>query len=126
MRFPSYTNFIFGTVSYGSSSSCCSLAAAGPCCSPWLLLLPWPLLLFAVALFLLFLFPRRLSISSVLIPCYPSSCYIMKKQFHVRYAVFLQVTLVFVPRVLIQRCVILKLYFSKMNLSFINIFLRNF
>ena len=32
-RFPSYTNFIFTTVSCRSSSSCCySLAAAGPCC----------------------------------------------------------------------------------------------
>ena len=32
-RFPSYTNFIFGTVPYCSSSyCCCSLAAAGPCC----------------------------------------------------------------------------------------------
>ena len=33
-RFPSYTNFIFATVSYHSSPSCCccSLAAVGPCC----------------------------------------------------------------------------------------------
>ena len=32
-RFPSYTNFIFTTVSCRSSSSCCySLAAAGSCC----------------------------------------------------------------------------------------------
>ena len=32
-RFPSYTNFIFGTVSCCSLSyCCCSLAAAGPCC----------------------------------------------------------------------------------------------
>ena len=30
-RFPSCTNFIFATVSY-RSSSCCSLAADGPCC----------------------------------------------------------------------------------------------
>ena len=31
--FPSYTNFIFRTVSYCSSSSCCfSLAAASTCC----------------------------------------------------------------------------------------------
>ena len=32
MCFPSYTNFIFGTVSYCSSSSSCYLAAASSCC----------------------------------------------------------------------------------------------
>ena len=84
----------------------------------WLLLLLLLLLVLAVTLVLFF--PLCLSVSPVHIPYSPSSCYTIKKQFHVHSAVFLQVHLMLLPRVLIQRCVILKLYFSKMNSSFIN------
>ena len=115
-RFPLCSNFIFATVSYCSSSSCfCSLAAAvdtfSSCCCPWLLLL--------------LLFLRCLSISAVHILYSPSSSYIIKKQFHVRSEVFVQVHLMLLPWVLMQRCIILKLYFSKMCASFV-IFLENF
>ena len=95
--------------------------------APWLLiLLPWSLLVFTVAPLVLLLFPRFFSVSLVHIPYSPSSCYTIKKQFHVRSAVFLQASLVLLPRVLIKRFIILKFYFSKMNSSFINIFLRSF
>ena len=112
--FPSYTNFIFSTVSYCSSSSCCcSLAAAGTssscCCS-----LPSSSASFSTMSFL--------SISSVRISYSPWSCYTIKKQFNVRSTVFRQVHLVFLPWVLIQRRIILKLYFSKWNSSFSNIY----
>ena len=76
-------------------------------------------------LLLCFFFPRCLSISLVHIPYSTSSCYTIKKQFHVRSAVFLQVHLVLLTRVLIQICILLKLYFSKIYLYFINTFLRN-
>ena len=114
--FYSYTNFIFATVSYGSSSSCyCSVAAAGLCrcslaSSSFLLLLILPLLL---------LFQRRLLVSPVHIPYSPSSCYTIKKQYDVCSAAFLQVHLVFLSQVPMQRYIILKMYFSKMNSSFI-------
>ena len=114
-RFPSYTNFIFAAVSY------CSYH---PVVVLWLLLV---VLLLAVALWvLLLLFLRCFSVSPVHIPYSLSSCYIIKKQFHVCPAVFLQVHLVLLPRVPIQRSIISKLYFSKMCSSFINIFLRIF
>ena len=45
-------------------------------------------------------------------PFSPSSCYTIKKQFHVRSAVFLQVHLVLLSEVLIQRCIILLTHFS--------------
>ena len=128
MCFPSYTNFIFGTVSYCSSSSSCSLAAASSCC--------WSLTSFSsfaagfyccsLACSSPLLFLRYLSISPVHIPYSASSCYTIKKQFHVCSAVFLKVHFVLLRRVLILRCIILKLYFSKMNLSFIDTFLKNF
>ena len=65
MRFPSYTNFIFATVSnHSSSSCCCSLSAVGPCrCS--LTSSSWPLLVF---LLVLLLFSRCFSASLVHIP----------------------------------------------------------
>ena len=53
------------------------------------------------------------------IPYSPSSCYTIKRQYHVRSTAFLQVHLVLLPQVLIQRCIILKLYFSKINSPFI-------
>ena len=106
-RFPSYTKFIFAAISYRSSSSCCSsLTDARPCCCS--------LASSFVAA------GSSLSASfSIHIPYSPSSCYTVKKQYHVRSAAFLQVRLVLLPRVLILRCIILRLYFSKMCSSFI-------
>ena len=77
-------------------------------------LLSWPLLV----LLLLLLFIRCLSVFPVHIPYSPSSCYTIKKQYHVRSAAFLQVHLVLLSQVLLQRCIILKLYISKMYSSF--------
>ena len=119
--FSSYTNFIFATVSYcssSSSSSCfCSLAAAdstsvSSCYCP---------LASSSASF---------STMSFDLSCpYPIFSIILlynKEAILFSPAVFLQVHLMLLPQVLIQRCITLKLYFSKMNSSFINIFLRNF
>ena len=91
-----------------------SVLAAAP-------LLPWLPLILAFALLLL-IFQRCISISSVHIPYSPPSCYTINKKFQVRSAVFLQVRLVLLPQVLIQRCIILKLYFSKMCSPFITRF----
>ena len=79
----------------------------------WLLLL---LLAVALWLLLLLLFP---TMSFNFSRPYPSFCYTIKKQFHVRSAVFLRVLL---PQVLIQRCIILWLCFSKRYSSFITYF----
>ena len=57
---------------------------------------------------------------------HPVIQYTIKKQFHTRSPTFLQVHPVLLSRVLIQRCITLKLYFSKMYASFIICFLRNF
>ena len=110
-RFPSYTNFIFATVSYRWSSSCyCPLAAAGSCCC----------FLASSSTFVAVGFcccssasfpPMFFNPSPVHIPCSPSSRYTKKKQFHVQSAAFLQVHLMLLAWVLIQRCIILKLYF---------------
>ena len=116
-RFPSYTNFIFATISYRSSSSlscCCSLAAVGPYgCS-----LASSSSSLATGFFFFFYFFFH-DVPSVHIPFSPSSCYITKKQYHVRSTAFLQVHLVLLSQVLIQRFVILKLHFSNMYSSFI-------
>ena len=113
--FHSYSNFIFTTVSYRSSSSCfyCSLAAALRCSfassSSFVAAVSSPSASFFTMSFSLF----------VHIPYSPSSCYTIKRQYHLRSAAFLQVHLVLLPQVLIQRCIILKLYFSKINSPFI-------
>ena len=114
----SYTNFIFATVSYCSSSSCfCSLPAAdstsvSSCYCP---------LASSSASFSTMSFDLSCPypIFSIILLC-------NKEVILFSPAVFLQVHLMLLPRVLIQRCITLKLYFSKMNSSFINIFLRNF
>ena len=91
-RFPSCANLILGTISYCSSSSSSS-SCLGSLASLLLLLL------------------RCFSISLVHISYSPSFCYIIKKQFHVRSAVFLQVRLLLPTQVLIRRFIILKLCF---------------
>ena len=72
IRIYSYTNFIFGTVTYCSLSSCC-------CCS-----LASSSATFSSMCFNHF---RRDSV-------FPPFCYIIKEQFHLHFAVFLQLCLV--------------------------------
>ena len=123
-RFPSYANFIFATVSYRSSSSCCcSLAAVGLYrCS----LASSSSSLAAAGSSSASFSTKSFSLSRPY-PIFSIILLYKKKQYHVRSAAFLQVHLVLLPRVLIQRCIFLKLNFSKMCSSFIiNLFLRNF
>ena len=100
----------------------CHIAHHPPVVVLWLL----HALIAALWILLLLHFPRCLSISPVHIPYCPSSFYTIKKKFNVCSTVFLRVDLVLLPRVLIQCCITLKLYFSKMNSAFINTFLRIF
>ena len=102
-----------------------------------IMLIIFPLLFFGFFFFLLLLFDHCLgffccfffydAFQSLLSMYSPSSCYTIKKaQFHAQPAVFLRVRLVLLPWVLIQRCIILKLYFWKTYPSFIICFLEKF
>ena len=97
-KFPVTLNFLHVFPRTPASSCCCSLASSSLRC---------------------------LSISAVHIPYSPSSSYTIQKQFYVFSPVFLQGHLVLLSRVLRQRCIILKLYFSKMYPSFVIYSLRN-
>ena len=103
-RFPSYTNFIFATalccysLAAGISSCCYSLASSSACFSLMSFNLSGPYFILSITL----LYNKK-AVSRTL--CSLSAC---------------------ASRVLIQRCIILKLYFSKMNSSFIKYFWQIF
>ena len=107
-RFPSYTKFIFAAISYRSSSSCCSsLTDARPCCCS----LASSFVAAGSSLSASFY-----TMSLRLFCPYPIFSIIL---LYNKEAAFQQVRLMLLPRVLIQRCIVLKLYFSKMSSSFI-------
>ena len=69
---------------------------------------------------------NSVALSPVHIPHSPSSCYTIKKQFHVRSAVFLEVHLTLLSLVLIRRCIILLTDFSSSQSYSLQVFLSNF
>ena len=101
-----------------------NIAHHHPVVAIWLLLLLF-LLIVALLLLLLLLFLQCLSVSPVYIPYCASSCYTINNV-HSCSAVFMQVCLALLPRVLYQHCIILRLYFSKTYSSFYFMFLEKF